>query len=198
MKCHNCPKNAMFWVGDDTGQVPLCLDCWTRYENAVLRQQEEMERQINYLSDEMDALVGLSPTSPRYPARRPIVHVEGVTLNNIKVSGSQIGVLNTGSIETVDATVNVLRAEGQAELAAALTRLTEEVIKANTIHDNQKNQVIELLGALSEEAAAPAVKRRLSVVKAMLGDLADALGGVAEIAVAWEAAKELLTRVFGV
>jgi hypothetical protein len=198
MRCHNCSKNAMFMVGDDEGQVPLCLDCWTRYQNTALRQIEMAEREINYLTGQMEAIAGVGPIFPRYPERRPIVQTGPLTLNNIRVTNSQIGVLNTGSIETVDATVNVLKSEGQDELAAAITRLTEEVIKANTIANDQKNQIIELLGALSEEATAPPEKRRLSVVKAMLGNLADALGGVAEIAAVWEAAKAILTKVFGI
>jgi hypothetical protein len=70
-------------------------------------------------------------------------------LNNIRVTNSEIGVLNTGTIENVDSTVTVLKTSGNSELAQAVTALSEAVIKSNEISSNQKNQIIKMLPKLA-------------------------------------------------
>jgi hypothetical protein len=119
--------------------------------NTAVRQQEMNERIINYPTDQMESIVGLPGISPRFPERRAIIHTGGVTLNNIRVSHSEVGVLNTGNIQSVDATVTVLKTEGNAALAAAVTRLSEAVIKSAEITNNQKDQILELLTRIIHE-----------------------------------------------
>ncbi len=115
MKCYNCDKKAIFAVGPEGRQAPLCLDCYIRFQNVQLQQQEMYERQINYLTSEMKSAVGLPCILPKYPERCAVIQSGGVTLNNIHVTNSEIGVLNTGNIENVDATVTVLKNEGNAD-----------------------------------------------------------------------------------
>ena len=188
----------MYMVGPEGQQAPLCMDCYIKWQKLQLQQQEMYERQINYLTDQMESAVGMHGFLPRYPERKAVIHAGGITLNNIQVTNSEIGVLNTGTIENVDSTVTVLKTEGNADLAAAITSLTEAVIKDNEITTNQKNQVLELLGSLSEEAVAPKEKRKLAVVRALLGELAGVLGGVATLTQAWEKTRAILQQVFGI
>lgn len=188
----------MFAVGPEGKQVPLCLDCYIRLENVQQQKLAALERNMNYLTAEMESMVGLPGIFPRYPERPAprVIQTGGVTLNNIRVSNSEIGVLNTGSIENVDSTVTVLKSSGNSELAQAVTALSEAVIKSNEISSNEKNQIIELLGAISSEAIAPKQKQRRSVVKALLSELSGMLSGIGSLASLWEKVKGVFEQVF--
>jgi len=188
----------MYMVGPEDRQVPLCLDCYIRWQNVMLQQQEMYERQINYLTSEMESVVGMPGILPRFPERRPIIHTGGITLNNIHVSNSEVGVLNTGTIENVDATVTVLKTEGNMELAEAVTALSEAVIKSREIADNDKNKILELLSSLSEEALAPKEKRKTAVAKILLSELSDMLGGITTISAIWGKATGIFHQIFGI
>ena len=159
---------------------------------------EMLERQINFSTGQIESIVGLRGIFPKYPERRAVIQAGGVTLNNIHVTNSEIGVLNTGTIENVDSTVTVLKTEGNNELANAITALSEAVIKAGEIPTNQKNQILELLGSLSEEAVAPKEKRKLAVARALMTELSGVLGGVATLAQTWEKAHAVFLQVFGI
>ena len=130
------------------------------YQGVIQQQQDNDEHMMNYLTDEMESVVGMSGILPRFPERRRVLNMGEVTLNNIQVSNSEIGVLNTGNIHNVDVTLTVLKTEGNPELAEIVKTLTETVIKSGEISNNIKNQIIELLNALSEEAIVP--KEKLS------------------------------------
>ncbi len=156
-----------------------------------------IERELNYISAEMESITGIPNILPRYSERRTIIHTGGVILNNIHVSNSEIGVLNTGTIGNVDATVTVLKSEGNSELASAVAALSEAVIKSSQIANDSKNQILELLGALSEEAVVPKEKRKPSVAKALLTELSGILGGVSVLAELWGKAKTLFEQLLG-
>lgn len=197
MKCHNCAKSAIYAVGPEGQEALLCLDCYIRWQNAQLNEKEMIERELNYISAEMESITGIPNILPRYSERRTIIHTGGVILNNIHVSNSEIGVLNTGTIGNVDATVTVLKSEGNSELASAVAALSEAVIKSSQIANDSKNQILELLGALSEEAVVPKEKRKPSVAKALLTELSGILGGVSVLAELWGKAKTLFEQLLG-
>lgn len=123
MKCHQCSKPAMHLVGSGNAQVPLCLDCNLKHVQLITMQNDMLERQMNYLTDYMDMVVGLPGLSPKFPERKNVT-IGGITLNNIKIDRSTVGVVNTGSIETVDSAVTVLKQSGDPQLAAAFLELS--------------------------------------------------------------------------
>ena len=105
--------------------------------------------------------------------------------------------LNTGSIQTVDSTVTVLKSEGHSEMASAVTSLSEAVIKSTTVGSEQKDQILELLGALSQEAVAPKEKRKLTVARTLITELSAILGGIAALSQVWERSLPIFQKVFG-
>jgi hypothetical protein len=195
MKCHNCSKNAMFMVGPENAQVPLCLDCNIRFDAMMQRQIEEQERHLNYLASEMEVVAGVPGTLPRYPEQRRVVHTGAITLNNIHVSNSNVGVISTGTLQNVDATVTVLKTGGNAELASAVAALAQALIESRDMANATKNQALEILGALAAEAVAPKPQRKTAVVRALLSELSNILGGVAALAGVWTKAKALLEQL---
>ena len=197
MKCHQCDRNALYAVEVEKGkEIALCLDCYIKFQNIHLQQVYALQREINYLKSHMETIAGLPGTLPRYPEPPQLIQSGGITLNNIQVSNSEIGVLNTGSIENVDATVTVLKTGGNSELAIALKSLTEEVIKSKEITNEIKDKVLELLSAISEEAVAPKEKRKGAVIKALISEITSVLSGISSLASSWDAVKTIFEKIF--
>ena len=183
MKCYQCGKPAMFLVSDK--DIPLCLDCNLKLVQTTTLQNEMLERQINYHSDLIDYTIGLPPSGPRFPVKKT-VNLGGVSLHNIKVDNSTVGVINTGNIETVDVAVSALHSEGKKEFAEALNQLATAVIKSTELQDAAKNQIIELLSLIAAEATAPKERQRKGAMKALIAQLKDFLSISATMTQLWE------------
>lgn len=185
----------MFLVGAEGSQVPLCLDCNLKFAQMTTLQNDMLERQINYLTGVAEATVGLPGIMPKYP-RREVVAVGNVTLNNIKVEGSTIGVLNTGTIGTVDSAVTALKQAGDTDAATIFAGITEAVANDSQLRADVKNQILELLSVLSTEATAPKARRRSAAMMPLLERLATLMSGAAALAQLWSQYGSPLRQLF--
>ena len=119
-------------------------------------------------------------------------------MNKIHIDRSTIGVLNAGGVITnLDSAVTVLGEQGQTELAAALTRFTEEIAKSNDLQTDKQKQILEVLSVLSNEVAAPREARRQGVVRPLLGEISTLVQGTAALHELWGPLKDLFGSVFG-
>ena len=129
---------------------------------------EDNERWLNYLHDEMAATVGVLPIGARFPPRpRPLI-LSGVKMNNINVSNSVVGTINTGTIGVIDQSISALAHTGATDLAQAVKELSEAILRSGDLTSNQKNEVVEGLSVVAEEAAAPQERRRNAVARAII------------------------------
>ncbi|MBI2470332.1 MAG: hypothetical protein HYV59_03705 [Planctomycetes bacterium] len=166
MKCYQCPKPAMYLVTEK--KIPLCLSCYSQFTQNMQAELEGHERMLNYLSDQIAFKVGVPPMGPRFPPRPKPAQISGVKLNNINVSNSVVGTINTGVIGSVDQTISALIQLGEPSLAEAIKTLTEAVVGSGDLDQNQKNELIEILGAVATEAATPKEERKNLVAKTLL------------------------------
>jgi hypothetical protein len=185
----------MFLIDDNN--VPLCLDCNTKLQQMVAAQNAEHERQLNYLSDEMDAIVGIGPIGPRYPERPQPVILQGGTFNNIKVTDSTIGMINTGQLHQVDTAISVIGQQGDPQLAETLKALTDLIVAADGLGDEGKKEAIEILSVLGSEATLPVEQRRNSIAKPLLERLREVVGDAANIATITQAMIVIIAGAFG-
>lgn len=183
MKCHNCSKPVMFMIGDSKKGIPLCLDCNAKFQEVMDRQQERNELLLNYYADQIEYTVGLPGIIPRVPLRRPrtVIQQGGLMMNNIRIDRSNIGVVNTGFIGSVDTAVGVMKSSGDAEAAQAFQEFTERVVANADADAALKNKVIELLSVLASEATAPKDRRRGTAMRALLTELSTICSGVASL-----------------
>lgn len=184
----------MFAFEVEGGQIRLCLDCNLKLTQLNSVQNAESERLINYMTDQMEATFGFYGVSPRFPERKTI-QGGNVTLNNIKVSNSTIGVLNTGTIETVDSAVTVIR-QTDPQLSAELLAFSQSVIAEPNLPADFKNKVIELLSVIATEATAPKEKRRSFAIRPLLQELATLASGAAGLTVLYDRLRPLLEAAF--
>ncbi|UXA62957.1 hypothetical protein M0D48_08430 [Xanthomonas prunicola] len=165
-KCHQCPTLAIYSVGEQG--IPLCLDCYFKVAQIQQQQLEELERASNYCTDQIWASVGLRPQGARYPPRPKPVYVGNAQLNNISVNNSVVGTINTGSIQSVDQSITALVQTGEQEVAKALKALSEAVLQSQDLSNNQRKELIEILGLVAREAAGPAEARKNFAVAPLL------------------------------
>ena len=194
MKCYQCGNNAMFMVGAEKDKIPLCLSCHLKFVQLLDKQNEMLEREINYLTASMESSAGLPSFLPRYPERK-IIKTGEVTLNNIKINNSTLGVLNTGSIESIDLAITSLNKSGDMEISNALKKLSEEIIKQTEVEEGIKNQLFELLSVISIEATAPKEKKRKSVLKPLIIEFSTIIGGIPGLVKIWEEVQPIVEKI---
>ncbi|WP_131224910.1 hypothetical protein [Achromobacter marplatensis] len=166
MNCYQCPAPAMYQVGEQN--IPLCLNCYSKVAHLEQQQLENHERMLNYLNDEMAAIVGIPPMGPRFPTRPKPVHIGDVRLNNISVSNSVVGTINTGSIGSLDQSISALVQLNETHLAQAFKGLSEAILQSGDLTRNQRNELIEAVNAISREAATPLETRQNTVALSLL------------------------------
>jgi uncharacterized Zn ribbon protein len=104
MKCHQCERPALYEVGD----IPLCLECWSKLQEANFREFLMNAAMANQALDDMDAVTGIRSVEGRIPvAAMAGAFRRGSVYNNINVSNAQIGVINTGDLAKIDAAITL-------------------------------------------------------------------------------------------
>ena len=135
--------------------------------------------------------LGYIPDSPPRPLNNT-----AVTMNNIKVEGSTIGVLNTGTIQTVDSAVTVLQKAGRQDAASALTTVTEAIIKSDQIVAENKNQ---LLSSSASSQLSHCRQRRSTrpAMRAILSQISSLVSAPSAVAELWHKSEGLIKSFFG-
>jgi hypothetical protein len=75
--------------------------------------------------------------------------------------------------------------------------LTEAILTDTSTPDTQKNELVEQVAFLSEQAIASAKDRKPGLIKATFSALTQAAGTVSAMAGAWQAAEPILRSAFG-
>lgn len=198
MKCYNCEKPAMFIVGPEGQQFPLCLDCRLKYIQTIVIQNDQLERTMNYLTAQMESVAGTPGLLPRFPQREvKILQGGNVTLNNISVSNSAIGVLNTGNLEIVDSAISVLKSDPQTkDISDAIKKITNSIVGAQDLKPEKKNEAIEILSVVASEATAPRDKRKVAVVNRLLKHFPTLVQTSAAVIQIWQAVGPSIISYF--
>jgi hypothetical protein len=179
--CQQCGRPA---VVEYQGGLRFCLDCNLKYQQAQEMILDRMEREHNRLLDEMDMISGIPSTGGRYPERRPPVTMTG-TFNSIRIDRSNVGVVNTGSIQSVQVSLAGIERGGNASLAAALKELTEAIINSTELQPAQKNDAVQMLDIVAADAARPPEERRPAAMRAVLSGVAEIVKVGASLATLW-------------
>lgn len=131
---------------------------------------------------------------------KPVQHEKAETGMEMNIFSGQFGFLNTGVLQNVNSIrVNVenLQREGEEEMAEAFGKITE-AIGNSALDDETKEEALEQVEALAEQAALPEESRSsrgvIKAVFAALGDTMSAGGGLAEIWSTWGSA---ISKFFG-
>lgn len=190
--CTQCGKPAVSDI------IPYCVEHYLMHAQATYLHQTMIAANLNFLADKISASTGgiIPPTHVNIPP--PPFIGSNFTLNNINVSGSTIGAINTGTIRNLDATITIMKGLGESDLAAAVKQLTEAVIASKEIDDSLKNEIAEQLALLSAQATAKAENRSLGVIKSILSGLRGSISVAAGLITIWDKVEPLFRAVFGI
>lgn len=129
-----------------------------------------------------------------------VAYVSGGT--SIHITSSNVGMLNTGQISSVNSiSVNIsqLTNDGQAEVAAALKHVTEFVTQNEAIASVQREEVLELLADLSEQATLPPEKRiKTSSLRTIVNGIVAGLTVAGSSAEIWSTWGPTIMQYFGI
>jgi hypothetical protein len=121
----------------------------------------------------------------------PSVHVQNSNIANLNL-GSQVGTINAAlqSISAGDAQ--------QKEFARALEELTQAVLSAAALNATQKQEAVDALSTIAEEAAKKPEERRRGMLKAAVSWLPTAISAANNLASLWDKLGPIIKRHLGI
>jgi hypothetical protein len=179
--CSQCGRPA---IVEYTGGLYFCVDCNLKYQQAQEMIMYRMEREHNRILDDMDMVSGIPTTGGRYPERRPPVTMSG-TFNTIRIDRSNVGVVNTGTIQSVQVSLTGIEQGGNPALAKALKEMTEAVINSGELQATQKSDAVQMLETVAAETVRPKEQRHSASMRAVLSGFADIVKVGAALAALW-------------
>ena len=174
-KCQFCGQSfeKMFQFND--GSI-ICMNCYSRYQSAQESNQRGLERMMNYLTDEIEAAVGIPLSSPRFPEPKPPVYMNNPTVNNMNIQNSIVGAVNQGSVENMNVSLRNVSQNNSIE-AQLIKTFTELFLQSEEIQKEQKEEILEQLSFLTTQLTKPEEKRPQPIIKTMIENISNILKG---------------------
>ena len=170
------------------GEVPLCIDHHLKLKQAEWYDFSKLAAWHNKLADDLAQSTGYVLGLPKYINIPPPPNVGGnLVLNNINITGSAIGMLNTGTIKNVgniDASVTNFRVSGNEELADALRNFTQ--ILVDTVDEPERNNISEHLAYLAAQAQAEPQQRSAALCKTILNAIGASAKTIPLLSQSWQ------------
>jgi len=108
-----------------------------------------------------------------------------------------VGSINTGAVQTIDVSITYLKNAGSDKASIALKELAETIANDATCPDTEKNQMLDQVAFLGEQAVAGAKDRRPGLIKATFAALSNAASSVSALADAWVKAEAVIKPLLG-
>lgn len=196
VKCYQCDKPAIIQYDK---KIPLCVDCYQKIAQATFMEQQVahnrlswMASNLNFTQQELSAGAGWLIPPNRMEIPQPPSAGINYAYSNIQVSDSAIGVINPGTLYTINTSIDVMQRLGDTDLASAIKDLTEEVVNSKDIQDEIKKEISELLQFLASEASVNKDTRNKSVVKQVLERIGQLIPVATTTWSIWEKVQPLL------
>ncbi|MXO95581.1 hypothetical protein GRI34_04000 [Erythrobacter aquimaris] len=193
--CSQCGKRGAICT---IGSEPVCIQCEHVFQQSRYMQFAQNAAMMNLASQELDAVVGIGPPSPRIaipPAPVPPIYFNSQSVN---VSGSTVGNINLGVARDIQSHLQVLTESGNVALSETLAELTNAILNAEDVDENSKNELVEQIALVTEQAAAKPDDRKPGQVKAIVGAIKEGADAISSVSGAWSAAEPMIRTFFGI
>jgi hypothetical protein len=196
MRCHQCERPAL-WKVSDTGPV-LCLDCMHKLQQITNVQFLQNAAMLNLALDEMDA-IGASFGAPGSEARIPVDAIAramkgNAVLNNINISNSSVGVVNTGDLVRIDAAITMTQNTDVEAIGEQLRKLTQAIVDTPDMKQDQKKASLDLVESLADELVRA---RKPSVMNALAKAIESSVQNAAAVVTIAQGISQLVQGLFG-
>jgi hypothetical protein len=206
MRCHQCPKPAMYVVPSQQAAlkeagagIPLCLDCWHKWQHGGYMLFLQNAAMMNQAADDLDSFAGFSTTGGRIPvgALAKAAEKKGPVYNNIRISNSTVGVLNTGDLARIDAVITLTKDTDVEAIGQTLMKLTQAIIDAKEIEQKAKRELVELIQSLAEQVVGSQRQRKPSVIMTLLHGIEQRAAGIVALSTIVQQLVQVVTTMFG-
>ena len=179
----------------------LCVDHHFKMQQAAYMQQLYLAAHINWLEHDIAVATGFI-VPPNYIDLAPLPAIGNtVTFNHINITDSNVGVLNTGTFQRfgrLDVSIGMFADKGQRDLASALKRFSEEVLKQEQLAAETREEIAQHLEFLVAQAHADEKDRQKPLAKTVLRGMLDLLGGATSLTALWEKLGSALGAAIGI
>jgi len=197
MRCYQCPKPAFYHVADE--EIPLCLDCWHKWQHGAYMQFLQNAAMMNQAADDMDMITGLGRMGGRIPvAELAKAMQKGSVQNNIRITNSTVGVINTGDLARIDAVITLTKDTDVEQVGTAIKAVMEATINAQDIEVATKKEIVELVQSLAEQIVGSQGSRKPSVIMTLVRAIEERAKGVVAISTVAHTLYELVVKIFGI
>ena len=202
VKCVQCDKPAIMKYDN---KIPLCVDCYHKIAQAAFMEQQAQHNRLSWVAANLNFLqqqlyVGHGGLLPLKQMAIPQPPSAGgsYTFSHIQVSDSAVGVINPGTLYTINTSIDVMQNRGDTELATAIKDLTQEVVNSKEIQGDIRKEIAELLQFLASEATVSNEQRNKSVIKQVLERIGKLIPVATMLWSIWEKVQPLLQSNLGV
>jgi len=188
LPCVQCGKPGVAGIEVPGGQgYNLCFEHLQQHEDMRLRKIEMYGALADKYADDIADAVGM-PRTPR-PLRIPAARVN---VQQINIHGNNLGIVNTGTVQTIANNVTTINQVDPA-LAASLQQLAEGILTSGVLTDDEKRDAAELLNDVVAEATR-AEKQPRVVMQSITNALGQVLARAAQLATLWKAIEPHLLK----
>jgi hypothetical protein len=120
------------------------------------------------------------------------LHIENSSVANLNL-GSQLGIINA-ALQSISGQQDA----SQLELVLALKQLTEAAVAENALPDKDKQEIVQALSTLAEQAAKKPEERSRGPVRAVISWLPTAVASAAHLTALWEKFGPMIKAYFGI
>jgi hypothetical protein len=197
-------------VADDYGRV---FAAWvSRYETDFQRLRRELARLSNLIND-LKIVAGKLDLYELVPENTPwpeIATFGAATPQNwpkpgrdpqpiVQISNSTFGALNLGEVKgSIHAHVASISGASADAFRQAIAAMTEVVAGATELTEQRRQEVLQYIDALAEQAGHEPAKRKTPIIKGMLLAIPTALDVSAHALDAWDKYGPAIRSHFGV
>lgn len=168
--------------------------------NSLQAGQAERMAMMNYLRESIEYTMGVPGAQPpRIQIPVPVIHnapVTNNTHNNIHVEHSVVGSINTAQVGRINVAMRDINNSDNKPVLEAIKAITEAMVNTVELENEQKDQLLEQMAFIAEQAALPAKQRQTSVIKPVLTAISTTLTGAASLAAVWAQWGDNLLRFF--
>jgi Zn-dependent M16 (insulinase) family peptidase len=191
MKCQQCNRPAFFRQGG----VPLCIECSHKLQSILNSQFIQNAAMMNQALDQMDFVTGIPSMGGRIPVESLARAMQKAHVyNNISVTNSQVGVINTGDLAKIDAAITMTEGSDADSVGQQLKALTQAIIDSNQLTADAKKELVELIQSLSEQIVG---NRKQSVSMALIKSIEERAKGINAISQLVGGLISAISRAFG-
>jgi hypothetical protein len=192
--CSQCgQRGAILLIGNE----PVCIPCEHTFQQSRWMKFAQNAAMLNFAAQELDEAVGFGPPSPMIQVPRAPVPPLYFNNQSVTVSGGTVGSINMGAARDIQISLEVLTQNGDLTVADRLADLTNAVLNADDTTEATKNDLLEQIAFLTQQASAKPEERKAGILKSILATVKEGTGAIGSAAGAWTAVEPLLKGHFG-